>query len=48
MSAKWINVNVKGTTQILIAVCVVEFTDLHSKFLVWKLQFFTVKCKFFD
>ncbi len=33
---------VKGTKQILIAVCVVEFTGLHSNFLVCKLQFYTV------
>ncbi len=33
---------VKGTKQILIAVCGVEFTGLHSNFLVWKLQFYTV------
>lgn len=38
---------VKGTKQILIAVCVVEFTGLHSNFLVCKLQFYTVKCKVF-
>ncbi len=35
---------VKGTKQILIAVCVVEFTGLHSNFLVCKLQFYTVNC----
>ncbi len=29
---------VKGTTQILIAVCVVEFSALNSIFLVCKLQ----------
>ncbi len=34
---------VKGTKQILIAVCcVVEFTGLHSNFLVCKFQFYTV------
>ncbi len=34
---------VKGTKQILIAVCVVEFSGLHSNVLVCKLQFnFTV------
>ncbi len=33
---------VKGTKQILIAMCVVEFTGLHSNFLVRKLQFYTV------
>ncbi len=33
---------VKGTKQILIAVCVVEFTGSHSNFLVCKLQFYTV------
>ncbi len=32
----------KGTTQMLIAVCVVEFTGLHSNFLVWELQAYTV------
>ncbi len=32
---------VKGTKQILIAVCVVEFSGLHSNVLVCKLQ---VKC----
>ncbi len=30
------------TKQILIAVCVVEFTGLHSNFFVRKLQFYTV------
>ncbi len=34
---------VKGTKLILIAVCVVEFTGLHSNFIVCKLQFYTVK-----
>ncbi len=33
---------VKGTKQILIAVCVVEFSGLHSNVLVCKLQFYTV------
>ncbi len=33
---------VKCTTQILIAVCVVEFTVLQSNVLVCKLQFYTV------
>ncbi len=33
---------VKGTKQILIAMCVVEITGLHSNFLVCKLQFYTV------
>ncbi len=33
---------VKGTKQILIAVRVVEFTGLHSNFLVCKLQFYTI------
>ncbi len=33
---------VKGTKQILIAVCVVEFTGSHSNFLVCKLQLYTV------
>ncbi len=33
---------VKGTKQILIAVCVVEFTGSHSIFPVCKLQFYTV------
>ncbi len=36
----------KGTKQILIAVCVVEFSGLHSNFLVCKLQFCTVNFKF--
>ncbi len=39
----WLSVYVKGTKQILAAVCVVEFTGLHSNFLVCKLQFYTVK-----
>ncbi len=34
--------SVKDTTQILIAVCVVEFSGLHSNFPVCKLQFYTV------
>ncbi len=33
---------VKDKKQILIAVCFVEFTGLHSDFLVYKLQFCTV------
>ncbi len=33
---------VKGTKQILIAVCVGEFSGLHLNFLVCKLQFYTV------
>ncbi len=33
---------VKGTKQILIAVCGVEFSGLHSNVLVCKLQFYTV------
>ncbi len=33
---------VKGTKQILIAVCVDEFSGLHSNFLVCKLQLYTV------
>ncbi len=36
---------VKGTKQILIAVCVVEFTGSHSNFCVCKLQFYTVNLK---
>ncbi len=39
----WLSVYVKGTKPILVAVCVVEFTGLHSNFLVCKLQFYTVK-----
>ncbi len=38
---------VKGTKQILIAVCVVEFTGSHSNFLVCKLQFYTVNFTIF-
>ncbi len=34
---------IKGTKQILIAVCVVEFSGLHSNFFVCKLQFYAVK-----
>ncbi len=34
----------KGTT--LIAVCVVEFSGLHSNFLACKLQFYTVNLSF--
>ncbi len=33
---------VKGTKQILMAVCIVEFTCLHSNFLVCKVQFFAL------
>ncbi len=33
---------VKGTKQILIAVCAVQFSGLHSDVLVCKLQFYTV------
>ncbi len=33
---------VKGTKQILIAVCVVVFSGLHSNFIVCKLHFYTV------
>ncbi len=33
---------VKNTKQILIAVCVFEFSGLHLNFLVCKLQFYTV------
>jgi len=39
----WLSVYVKGTKQILVVVCIVEFTCLHSNFLVCKLQFYTVK-----
>ncbi len=41
----WCCQYVKGTKQILIAVCVVEFSALHSHFLVCKLLFIVLFCK---